>query len=47
MENKIELKLLEIRTQGISKHKRLHKAQATKARQHETAVAYILLTKET
>jgi len=45
MENKIKLKLLEIRNHSISNHMRLNKVHPTKATEHETAVANILFTK--
>jgi len=45
MENKIKLKLLEIRNQSISNHMRLNKVHPTTAIQHEIAEANILFTK--
>jgi len=45
MENKIKLKLLEIRNHSISNHMGLNKVHPTRAIQHEIAVANILLAK--
>jgi hypothetical protein len=45
MENKIKLQLLEKRNHSINNHMRLNKVWPTRAIQHESAVANILLTK--
>jgi hypothetical protein len=47
LENKVKLKLFEIRTHSISNCKRLNKIHPTTAIQHEIAVANISLTKIT